>query len=150
MKKFLLSLFRVCNELYIVHYKYVITSILIFEVVGMTGPHRINIINRKTLGGHIQNLFVCVCLFKVISYCLYEVCFSTTCRSIYKERIICKPRSFKHGFCCSMCKLIEGTNNKGVKSVTRIQIIALIDIERLKIKRRVPLDGYLRYFTVRV
>src|SRR3989338_4420115 len=135
MEEFLLRFLCICYELYVVHDQDIILSILIFKTIRSAGAHGVNVINSEPLGSHIQHLFVGVNLLKAVSYCLYKMCLAMPRRAVDEKGVVCEAWPLKHCLRGCVRQLIEGANHEGIKSVARVQIIALVNVKLLQIKR---------------
>src|SRR3989344_1702173 len=115
--------------------------ILILEAVGTAGTHGVHVINCEALTCNVEYFFVRVCFFEMVAYCLYEMRLAMPRRAVDEKRVVHEPWSLKNGFGGGMCKLVERTDYKSFESISRIQIITLVDIEGREVKSGLRMRG---------
>ena len=141
VEKLFLGPFLLCHELDVIHDEDVVLAVLVFELVRAAARDRIDEIDRKTLGTHVKDLLIAVRFLEMITDRLDEVGFPVPRRAVDKERVIGETRAFDDRLCGRMCKLIERSHDERVERVARIQVIAFVDIQGLKVEGGILLCG---------
>src|SRR5690606_2212123 len=120
------------EKLNIVHDKNVVFPVSLFKLISLTDLQGVHVINSKSFGGNVKNLFRWVVLFDIVPHCLGKMGFTSPCVSVYKQWIISNTWVFHN--CLGGCvgKFIERTNNKSVECIFRIKIIFLTYVMILK------------------